>query len=158
MPTSNGQDEREAQGAAEQEGPSEDAPAEDEANTVLETIECPNCGDEFEGTYCPNCGQEADPSVSATGVVGGFFRELVDIEHGFWPTFVGLTLRPGATLRQYLSGVRKGLASPGRYLLAAIVVEVSVERVLAWTGASRDPFGLDSGSDPSADGGAESVE
>lgn len=33
------------------------------------------------------------------GVIGGFFRELVDVENGFWPTFVGLR-RAEEKLRQ----------------------------------------------------------
>jgi hypothetical protein len=131
---------------------------QEESELVSEPIECPNCGHEFEGTYCPSCGQEADPSVSATGVVGGFFRELVDIEHGFWPTFVGLTLRPGTVLRQYLHGVRKSLASPGRYLLAAVVVSVGVDRVLAWSGADPHPFEVETTNGSSATGGAGSGE
>jgi hypothetical protein len=106
---------------------------------VVETIECANCGRVFTGNYCPECGQEADPSVSATAVIGGFFRELVDIENGFWPTFVGLTLRPGKTLRRYLSGVRKGLASPGRYLLTAVVVVVGIRQLNRWVGAEPPP-------------------
>lgn len=136
----------------------EQSPAEEASEAIVETIECPNCGRVFTGTYCPECGQEADPSVSITGVVGGFFRELVDVEHGFWPTFVGLTVRPGTVLRQYLRGVRKGLASPGRYLLAAIVVSVGVDRVLAWSGADPHPFEVDVTNGSSANGGAKSGE
>jgi len=106
------------------------AQEESASGAVVETVECPNCGRVFTGTYCPDCGQEADPSVSATGVIGGFFRDLIDVDDGVWPTVVGLTLRPGKTLQRYLSGIRKGLTSPGQYLLAA-VVEVGVDRFLA---------------------------
>lgn len=109
------------------EGASETA-----SEAVVQTIECPNCGREFVGDYCPECGQEADPSTSVTDVIGGFFRELVDFERGIWPTFVGLTLRPGQTLRRYLKGVRKTLARPGRYLIGAIMVAFGTDRVLRW--------------------------
>jgi len=115
------------------------APEESAPEAVVETTECANCGRVFTGNYCPGCGQEADPSVSATAVIGGFFRELVDVESGFWPTFVGLTLRPGNTLQQYLSGVRKGLVSPGRYLLAAVVVSVGTRQLGRWIGANSPP-------------------
>ncbi|WP_251954645.1 DUF3667 domain-containing protein [Salinibacter ruber] len=77
--------------------------------------------------------------MSATGVIGGFLRELVDVENGFWPTFVGLTLRPGKTLQKYLSGVREGLISPGRYLLAAVVVYVGTDQVGRWIGTEPPP-------------------
>jgi len=152
MPTSNGQDDREAQSAADQEGPGKEAQAEDEDNAVVESIECPNCGHDFTGDYCPSCGQEADPSVSATSVVGGFFRELVDVEHGFWPTFVGLTLHPGETLRKYLSGVRKGLTSPGRYLLAAVVVGFGADQLFLWVGAKSSSSTSDPDLPPDATG------
>lgn len=110
------------------------------SEAVVETAECPNCGRVFTGNYCPECGQEADPSVSAAAVIGGFFRELVDVENGFWPTFVGLTLRPGKTLQQYLSGVRKGLMNPGRYTVAALVVVVGTRQLNRWIGTESPPI------------------
>lgn len=108
--------------------------------SIVEPTECPNCGRVFSGTYCPDCGQEANPSASVTGVVGGFFRELVDVESGVGPTLVGLTLRPGQVLRRYLEGARVGLASPGRYLLAVVIVSIGIDRLLAWGGVTGDPF------------------
>jgi len=135
------------------EAPAEEAqsPASEEPETAVEPVECPNCGREFADNYCPECGQEADPSASILDVIGGFFRDLVDVESGFWPTFVGLTLRPGAVLRDYLGGVRAGLISPGRYLLAAVIVGVGVDQFLAWIGAGPPP-GADSVATPSANG------
>ncbi|MFB6272752.1 MAG: DUF3667 domain-containing protein [Salinibacter sp.] len=118
-----------------------DEPNPDEVvESIAEPTECPNCGRVFSGTYCPDCGQEADPSASVTSVIGGFFRELVDMESGFWPTLVGLTLRPGQVLRRYLEGARAGLASPGRYLLTVVIVSVGIDRLLAWGGVTGDPF------------------
>ncbi|MCS3859707.1 hypothetical protein GGP89_003113 [Salinibacter ruber] len=130
-------------------------PKDDAAGSLTETAECPACGRRFVGDYCPGCGQEADPSVSATGVIGGFLRELVDVENGFWPTFVGLTLRPGKTLQKYLSGVREGLISPGRYLLAAVVVYVGTDRVGRWVGTEPPPV---AGPHMTADGKREALE
>jgi hypothetical protein len=137
-PSPNGQGDPTGEESPE-EPPVEEASEEVASEAVVETVECPNCGHVFTGNYCPDCGQEADPSVSATGVIGGFFRELVDVENGFWPTFVGLTLRPGETLQQYLSGVRKGLISPGRYLLAAVVVAVGTRQIGRWIGTEPPP-------------------
>lgn len=128
----------------------------DAAEELIETVECPACGRRFVGNYCPDCGQEANPSASITGVIGGFFRELVDVENGLWPTFVGLTLRPGQTLQQYLSGVRKGLMSPGRYLLTALVVVVGTRQLERWIGTEPPPV-----ADPymmTADGKRDAIE
>ena len=126
---------------AADEAPAEGAqsPASEEPETAVEPVECPNCGREFADNYCPECGQKADPSASVVEVIGGFFRELVDVEHGFWPTFVGLTLRPGEVLQQYLSGVRAGLISPGRYILVAVVVSAGTRQFSRWIGASPPP-------------------
>lgn len=115
---------------------------ENASNGNAQTIECLNCGHEFTSNYCPKCGQEADPSVSITDVIGGFFRQFGDLEQGFWPTFVGLTVRPGEVLKGYLGGLRKGLMGPGRYLLAALVLDVGADRLLVWTGA-RTPLWTD---------------
>lgn len=118
-----------------EEGSEEKRPesgGDDSSVAVVETAECPNCGCTFVGDYCPDCGQEADPPVSITGVIGRFFRELVDVENGFWATFVGLTFRPRQTLRAYLRGVRAGLASPGRYLLASVLFTVGVFQLTVW--------------------------
>lgn len=65
-------------------------------------------------------------------IVGDFFRELVDTEHGFWQTFNGLTLRPGTTLRRYLRGKRRPFMSPGRYLLVSAVIGGTLAQVLEW--------------------------
>lgn len=110
------------------------------SSAIAETTECPNCGRVFVGEYCPSCGQEASLSVSPVDVVGGFFRELVDVERGFGPTLVGLTLQPGETLRGYLQGGRAGLASPGRYLVAAMILSLGIQQLLGWVGAADVPF------------------
>jgi len=105
-----------------------------------DTTECPNCGHVFTGNYCPKCGQEADPPKSVISVIGGFFRDFGDIEHGFGPTFVALCVRPGEVLREYLRGARKGLVSPGWYLLAALIIDIGADRLLAWIGARTLPW------------------
>lgn len=132
MPPSNDQDDREEQGATEQAGLGEDVSAEDDANAVVETTECRNCGRRFVGDYCPDCGQEASKQLSGVEIFGDFFRELVDTEHGFWHTFKGLTLRPGTTLRRYLHGERRPLMSPGRYLLVSTVIGGGLTQILRW--------------------------
>lgn len=106
---------------------------------VTETTECANCGRTFVGDYCPDCGQEADTTVSPFDVIAGFFRELVDLERGFWPTFKGLMLQPRTTLHEYVGGARKQYSHPGRYLMAAVVLAYLSERTLVWVGI-RGPY------------------
>jgi hypothetical protein len=73
------------------------------------------------------------------GVLSVFFRELVDIEGGLWPSMWALTARPGVALSRYLSGARQGLMHPGRYLLASIVVAFGTDRAFTWLGM-RTPY------------------
>ena len=68
--------------------------------------------------------------------MSGFFREVMDLEGGFWPTLQGFTLQPGRTLRRYLSGARRSYMHPGRYLLAAIVVATLLVQAMTWTGVT----------------------
>lgn len=106
--------------------------AQKASEAVVETIECLNCGRRFVGDYCPNCGQEAHKEISTIEVVGDFFRELVDTEHGFWHTFKGLTLQPGTTLQRYLQGERRPFMNPGRYLLVSAVIGGGLIQILQW--------------------------
>lgn len=99
---------------------------------------CANCSHSFVGTYCPNCGQKRGSSVTVLDLVSGFFREVMDLEGGFWPTAKGLTLSPGRTLQRYLSGARRSYMHPGRYLLASIVIATLVMQAMTWAGITAE--------------------
>lgn len=121
-------------------GPTEDVSEEDVSEeavseAVVKTTGCQNCGRRFVGDYCPNCGQEATPSGSTGSVIEDFAREFLDIEQGFLETVWALTTVPGGALRAYLNGDRAQLMSPGRYLLATLVIQYVVIQGLMWTGA-----------------------
>lgn len=74
------------------------------------SIECPNCGRAFAGTYCPDCGQEVGKSLTMAEIAGNAFRDAFGISGGFWKTLVGLTTRPErfykATCRESESHLR----------------------------------------------------
>jgi uncharacterized membrane protein len=125
----------EGQHPPEQESPDEGGPGEETgtpSEASVDTVECPNCGRVFTGTYCPDCGQEANRELSTVEVFGDFFRELVDTERGFWHTFKGLMLRPGTTVRRYLEGEHRPFMSPGRYLLVSAVIGGVLTQILQW--------------------------
>lgn len=124
-----------SQSSDKRNDPAEDASGATASEAVVETTECLNCGRRFVGDYCPDCGQEATPSGSTGSVVEDFVREFLDIEQGFLETVWALTTIPGQTLRAYLSGNRTQLMSPGRYLLATLVIQYVVIQGLMWTGA-----------------------
>jgi hypothetical protein len=112
------------------------SPEEDsEDETVAETIECPSCGQRFASDYCPKCGQKSEPAASTSGIFEDFARELFDIEQGFLETLRALTFSPGQVLQTYLEGGRRQIMSPGRYLVAALVIQYVAIQGLKWTGA-----------------------
>ena len=112
-----------------------------ETQSVVETVECPNCGRRFVGDYCPDCGEEATRTVRIKQVVSGAFGEVLNIgagfdyESAFLSTLVGLTVRPGAVLREYLSGAQRKHMSPGRYLAVVVLLEFGVMQGLMQVGA-----------------------
>ncbi|WP_263788106.1 DUF3667 domain-containing protein [Salinibacter grassmerensis] len=120
-----------------EDDPTGDDPVEDTTEAMVRTTQCLSCGRRFVGDYCPSCGQEAGPPDSVLRVLSVFFRELIDIENGLWPTLRALTVRPGPALSRYLSGARRHLMHPGRYLLASIVVAFATEQALVWLGVQE---------------------
>lgn len=118
------------------DSPAETGPPKEASDSALvETTECPNCSRQFVGRYCPECGQKQSPA-SVLDLVSGFLREVVDVDGGFWPTLVSLTVRPGHALRRYLQGARRSYMHPGRYLLAAVVIATLMMQGMAWTGVT----------------------
>ncbi|MFB6280232.1 MAG: DUF3667 domain-containing protein [Salinibacter sp.] len=124
---------------SQKEGAASDSTEEASSRTLVKTRTCQNCSRRFVGNYCPNCGQEADPPDSLLGALSIFFRELIDIEGGLWPTLWALTARPGQALARYLNGARQRLMHPGRYLLAAIVVAFGTRQIFTGLGM-RQPY------------------
>lgn len=123
--------------SGEPESQPESQPGSQSESRPAETTECANCGRPLgKGTvsYCPRCGQEVGRELGLGDVAGAFLRELIDVERGFGPTLQALTLRPGKALREYLGGAYRKLMNPGRYLLAAIVIEFIIDRVFLRAG------------------------
>lgn len=141
-----------AEAPAASDNPSDTEEATDASPDAEGRAQCPNCGRTVRGTYCPDCGQEARPTVTVGEVAGDFFQGIVDIEGGFAATLAGLTVRPVEVLRRYLRGARAGVMSPGRYLLASVVVTFVAVRGLIWIGALQDPENYE-GPAASADAG-----
>jgi hypothetical protein len=83
-----------------------------------------------------------------------FARELFDIERGFFKTARALTVRPRQALRAYLRGDRSRFMSPGRYLLAAIVINFGAYWGLGKAGFLH-PYG--GAAPPPSEGGPEGV-
>jgi hypothetical protein len=113
-------------------------PAVEEApRAPVPTTRCPNCGRRFAGTYCPGCGVPIGRPRSILGMASACLQELINVRRGLWATLKALTLRPGPALRRYLGTGPRLLMTPGRYLLAAIVVSFGSIRALTGLGVER---------------------
>ncbi len=77
---------------------------------------CLNCGNQYEGNYCPVCGQAATTKRFTFGLIVRKCFEAFDFEHGMLFLIKELTVGPGTIIRQYLSGRRKPIYDPLRYL------------------------------------------
>ncbi|HEX8394996.1 MAG TPA: DUF3667 domain-containing protein [Longimicrobium sp.] len=91
---------------------------------------CVNCGVARAGRFCADCGQPAtDGRLTVRGVAANVFSSVVDVDRGLLHTVVGLTVRPGQVVRDYLGGRTVPYTGPGRYfaILVTLVVLVYVQ-------------------------------
>jgi hypothetical protein len=88
---------------------------------------CLNCGGPRYGAYCHLCGQhylEGPPTVG--GIITEFLTRSLSLERGLLHTFVGLSVRPGRIIREYLLGRRQRIIHPVGYLMLSAGLSVAV--------------------------------
>jgi hypothetical protein len=85
--------------------------------------ECANCGAPLRDRYCAWCGQRDRPHrITLRGELGGFAKEVFDLDRGLLHTFLGLCRRPARVVRDYLRGRTVAYTHPGKYFLLALAV------------------------------------
>lgn len=68
---------------------------------------CKNCETDFNGKYCPICKQSANTNrITWHELLHQFMDAFFEVDRGFWHTITEMGLRPGRTIRDYLSGKR----------------------------------------------------
>jgi hypothetical protein len=98
---------------------------------------CANCAADRAGAYCHSCGQRFLEDRLTTGVLAREITERFTFERGLLRTIRDMSLRPGFTIRQYVSGHRAGYVTPLTYVLfgaAAALLARSLyrEQLSAW--------------------------
>lgn len=91
----------------------------------MSAIECKNCNSLSSGKFCPNCGQATNThKINLFHIIHEFTHGILHVDKGILFTAKELTLRPGKTIRNYLSGKRICYFKPFGYffLLATIYV------------------------------------
>jgi hypothetical protein len=101
---------------------------------------CKNCATDFNGKYCPNYKQSATTSrITWYELRHHLMDDFLEMDRGFWHTISEMGLRPGRTIRDYLSGKRIYHYNPFLFLIllggvisllfAAFDISVMAEKV-----------------------------
>ncbi|MDN5200097.1 DUF3667 domain-containing protein [Fulvivirgaceae bacterium BMA10] len=89
---------------------------------------CIKCGARVYDKYCHKCGQKTDvPRITFKSFFNDFLDKTYGLDGTFPKTVIGLTVRPGKVISEYISGIRGKYVGPVGYffLLYAIVFIVS---------------------------------
>jgi len=93
-------------------------------------MDCKNCGKLVEGKYCSNCGQDSKTSrITIPNFLSDISESVFQINKGLFFTTKELFLRPGNSIREYLSGKRKNHFKPIAYLLLLSTVYFLITKI-----------------------------
>lgn len=107
--------------------PSDSMPGVDPATGVaVDAAEpCLNCAVVGSGSYCAHCGQSrALGRLSMPAVARAALAALVALDRPFLNTAIGLTLRPGRVVAEYLAGRRRRYTNPIQYCAVATALAI----------------------------------
>ena len=80
---------------------------------------CRRCGARRAGEFCSRCGQREARRLSLRRTFGETLEHVASLDSALLRTLIGLSTRPGTTIRRYIAGDRSGLASPAKYAFLA---------------------------------------
>jgi hypothetical protein len=88
----------------------------------MELQPCGNCGARLSGEFCQRCGQRRANQIGISRILQDGFAHVFDLESGFLCTLRGLSMRPGAFIRDYLAGKRQSCTNPLKYCFVVITI------------------------------------
>jgi len=83
---------------------------------------CKKCNSELSGNYCCNCGQPAKLKRIDSRYIITEIRNLLYFEKGFFYTIKELLIRPGKSVREFISESRYRLVKPITFLLLSSLI------------------------------------
>ena len=83
---------------------------------------CKNCNSELSGNYCSNCGHAAKPKRIDFQYIMTEIKSLFFFERGFFYTIKELLIRPGQSVREFISTDRYRLVKPITFLLLTSLI------------------------------------
>lgn len=79
---------------------------------------CKNCGHSIDGNFCSHCGQNSKVGrINFPNFLNQVSESILQIDKGFFFTLKELFVRPGNSLKEFLSGRRKNHFKPIAYAL-----------------------------------------
>lgn len=104
---------------------------EEAATRTAEHAVCISCGAERMGPYCSRCGQrEMRGRHTLRGMATGVLARILNLESGFIHTAVGLTVRPGTVISDFIAGRTRPYTNPVAYLVVAFAAFALMNGVL----------------------------
>ena len=108
---------------------------------------CAHCNHKFEGNFCPNCGKSIQKEEFNASFLWEKFIDAFDLSKGFLHTILLLFIRPGTSIRKYLSGKTAEFSNPFKIclILGAISTWIAVHYQFFGEGMNQqisDPLGF----------------
>lgn len=96
----------------------------------LPTGTCLNCGQTFNNHFCANCGQSSKAGpLTVRSLFEGVLQGLIDFDKPLYRTLIGLTIRPGKMISEYVAGQRASYANPVKYCISISVLMIAITRI-----------------------------
>jgi hypothetical protein len=108
----------------------------------MHSSNCPNCAAALKPSqhFCGQCGQKAPTHRITVGhFLHEFFHAFTHTDKGIFHLLKSLTLRPGATAKEYIRGKRKSYFSPFTFFLIIMAVYVLADAFFLKTPPAREP-------------------
>jgi Protein of unknown function (DUF3667) len=81
-----------------------------------DTIECRRCGARFEADYCGSCGQRRTQPLFFGRLWQESVAKLLEFDLRYPRTLVGMVLRPGYVIGEYIAGNRDSWMNPAKFV------------------------------------------
>ena len=87
------------------------------SDTNHSEITCRHCQYVFQGNFCPNCGKSSKETTFNLRYLGNKLVGAADLTGGFFRSIYKLLVKPGSSIRDYLSGNTSVLSNPIKMFL-----------------------------------------
>ena len=91
---------------------------------------CLKCNSELNGTYCSNCGQPAELKRINKQYILDEIGSVLNFDTGIFYTIRELLLRPGITIREFLSEDRNRLVKPIIFIIISSLIYTILKQLL----------------------------